>query len=364
LWKGAYAGFAILHDFAGSPTDGATPYAPLIQDSNGAFYGTTYMGGTSNAGTVFELDSTGKDTVLYNFTDGADGGYPYGGLARDSSGDLYGTTSAGGSYGVGTVFKVSGKNVETVLYSFSGGADGAVPYGGVILDSSGVLYGTTEGGGANGEGTVYKVDTTSNLETVLHSFAGADGAFPEHESLMLDQSGNLYGTASEGGANWMGTVFKLDPAGNETTLYSFAGGTADGCYPAGGVTIDGSGNLYGTTNTCGTSGTGVVWKIAPGGESLLYNFTNETDGGYPTAGVILDSSGNAYGVTSSGGTFGFGALFEVSPGGTETVLHSFNAGSDGADPIGGILFNNYGDIYGTAQGSGSNDGTLWGFGLH
>jgi uncharacterized repeat protein (TIGR03803 family) len=210
----------VLYSFTGR-TDGAPPQSGLIQDSAGNLYGTTSLGGTSNAGVVYKVDMTGKETVLYNFTGGADGGTPMGTFILDSAGNLYGTTYWGGigtcsSSGCGVVFRLDTTGTETVLYSFTGGADGAMPSTGVILDSAGNLYGTTYLGGhtsggicaPSGCGVVFKLDTTGK-ETILHTFTNTNGLYPK--GLIQDQAGNLYGTATEGGASNVGVVFKLKP---------------------------------------------------------------------------------------------------------------------------------------------------------
>jgi uncharacterized repeat protein (TIGR03803 family) len=200
--------------------------------------------------------------VLYSFTGGSDGGYPLAGVIRDSKGNLYGTTNGGGASYAGVVFKVDTSGNETVLYSFTGGSDGGYPLAGVIRDSKGNLYGTTNGGGASGAGVVFKVDTFGN-ETVLYSFTGgSDGGYPLWVVLVRDSAGNLYGTTNGGGASGAGVVFKVNAAGNETVLHSFTGG-ADGGNPYAGVILGPEGNLYGTTAFGGETNAGVVFEIKP-----------------------------------------------------------------------------------------------------
>ena len=206
------------------------------------------------------MTKTGKETVLYSFTNGLDGGYPFGGLVRDSSGNLYGTTYSGGASSVGTVFKVTKTGTETVLHSFAGGADGEYPYASLVRDSSGNLYGTTSEGGASNVGTAFKVTPTGH-ETVLYSFAGGtDGANP-FAGLVRDRKGNLYGTTEAGDSSGVGTVFKLTATGQETVLHTFTGGTTDGANPFGGLVRDAAGNLYGTTFVGGAFGHGAVYEI-------------------------------------------------------------------------------------------------------
>jgi len=304
--------FTVLHSFKGG-TDGADPVASVILDKAGNLYGTTESGGPFSSGTVFKVDKTGKESVLYSFSGGADGAIPLAGLVRDSAGNLYGTTEHGGDLtcgsgvGCGTVFKLDKTDKETVLYSFINGADGSEPVAGVILDKAGNLYGTTQYGGPFSSGTVFKVDTTGK-ETVLYTFTGGrggkDGYFPE--GLIGDAAGNLYGITQFGGNFSFGTVFKLDGTGKETVLYRFTGG-ADGVYPAAGVIADAAGNLYGTTQyggsvNCFGDGCGTVFKLdKTGKETVLYSFTGGTDGASPVAGLVRDSAGNLYGTATFGG---------------------------------------------------------------
>jgi len=316
----------VLYTFTGGPTggpDGGYPVNPLARDAAGTIYGVTSGGGTAGYGVVFKVDKVGHEKVLYNFTGGADGGQPYG-VIRDSAGNLYGTTGLGGDLsacngGCGVVFKVDCTGKETVLYTFTGGPDGGLPSANLVRDGAGNLYGTTVGGGdpscqpfvGGGCGVVFKVDRTGK-EAVLHAFTGsADGGSPL-SSLVLDKAGNLYGTTQAGGDNstscvflqyGCGVVFKLDQTGKETVLYTFTDGP-DGGLPQGGVVRDAAGNLYGTAAD-GGYGYGVVYKVSPAGkETVLYSFTGGADGAYPQAGLAARNTGTAYelhGVTTNGG---------------------------------------------------------------
>lgn len=349
-----------LHTFSDNGQDGYIPTGGLISDAAGNLYGTTEGGGTSacngsfgvGCGTVFELKHTAggnwEETVLYSFKNrGGDGYYPYTGLVLDGSGNLYGTTSDGGAYGYyGTVFqltpKADGSWAETVLHSFgANGSDGTLPYGGMVLDADGNLYGTTFYGGVYGRGTVFELAPIVGggwTEKVLHAFNsnGTDGSGPEG-GLILDASGNLYGTTFDGGAHDYGTVFELTPAAGggwtEKVLHSFTTG-AGGNYPQTGLTLDAAGNLYGTTNSGGAgaciagTGCGTVFELRPGAdgrwvEKVLYSFRdNGKDGNFPKAGVIFDTAGNLYGTTYLGGgsracdtlgLVGCGTVFEITP---------------------------------------------------
>ena len=303
----------MLYAFTGG-ADGANPAAyaaaGVIRDSAGNLYGTTRDGGTGY-GVVFKLDTAGQETVLHSFTGGIDGAYPVGGVIRDSAGNLYGTAAAGGTAGAGVVFKVNKAGKQTVLYAFRGGDDGGNPDAGVIRDSAGNLYGTTQTYGAENVGVVYKLDTAGN-ETVLHSFTGgADGGHPYPGGLIRDSAGNLYGTASNGGTANVGVVYKLNKAGKEKVLYSFT--CSGGCYPDAGVIRDSAGNLYGTT-TLGGGGSGVVFKLdTTGQETVLYSFTGGADGSIPYGGLISDPAGNLYGTTYYGGAANAGAVYKLTP---------------------------------------------------
>jgi uncharacterized repeat protein (TIGR03803 family) len=354
-------GFRIKHTFTGG--DGGLPTAALIQDSAGNLYGTTVSGGDSGLGVVFRLNTGNTETVLHAFA-GPDGATPHGGLVLDGFGNLYGTTSSGGASGLGTVFKVDTSGTEIVLHSFAGNPDGANPYAGLVMDDSGNLYGTTENGGASGFGTVFKVDITGK-ETVLHSFAGgsSDGADPK-AGVILDPTGNLYGTTFKGGSRGKGTVFKLDTTGAETVLYNFTGG-ADGGNPFGGLTRDQNGTLYGTAEIGGSKSgrsssyigylgccRGVVFSLSGTSENVLYSFTGGHDGGTPAADLLLHN-GALYGTTLSGGPGHRGTAFSVTVAtGEETVLHGFTGGKDGGGPHAGLLINATGALYGTAEKGG------------
>jgi uncharacterized repeat protein (TIGR03803 family) len=327
------------------------------------------------------LSQAQTETVLNTFTGGADGGNPAAGVIRDTAGNLYGTTYSGGASGVGVVFKLDTSSKETVLYTFTGGADGANPGAGVIRDSAGNLYGTTQFGGVPGGtgacgfpgcGVVFKV-ASAGKETALYSFTGgADGSLP-YSGLLRDKAGNLYGTTYAGGLassaceyGTCGVVFKLTPpsvaggAWTETVLYSFTGG-ADGGDPMAGLISDSVGNLYGTTQFGGVGypGFGVVFKLTPpavaGGswtETAIYSFKGAPDGANPVAGVLRDKAGSLFGTTLHGG-LGWGVVFKVDARGNEAVLYSFTGGIDGSLPGAALLRGKAGNFYGTTYGGGN-----------
>jgi uncharacterized repeat protein (TIGR03803 family) len=366
--------FTVLHNFAGPP-DGGLPYAALV-DANGVLYGTTLVGGAGactmnyepvGCGIVFKVIGK-KETVLYSFKGEPDGLFPTGGLVRDKSGKLYGTTPEGGAYGYGTVFKIAGTK-ETVLYSFKGVPDGAYPSGTLVQDAAGNFYGVTGNGGANGGGgTVFKVDAKGN-ETVLYSFCSknqsgicVDGQFPvDNGGLIMDASGNLYGTTTSGGIpptgyGDAGTVFKLDMSGNETVLYSFCSevNCADGANPEGGLVMDAEGNLYGTTEFGGSAsdGPGVAFKLYTSGQqTVLHTFCSEeecADGGGPVAGLIMDAKGSLYGTSDS-------TVFELDASGSFSVLHTFTGIPGPVEPVGGLVMDAKGNLYGTTSQGGTGN---------
>jgi uncharacterized repeat protein (TIGR03803 family) len=383
--------FTVLHAFSGG-ADGAFPGGGrLILDAKGNLYGTTLEGGggacSGGCGTIFRLDPTGKETVLYSFTGtGGDGKYPNGPLIRDAAGNFYGTTFGGGTsgtacsgYGCGTVFKLDSARQETVLYSFSGGVDGATPEAGLARDAAGNLYGTTHLGGAFNWGTVFVVNPSGN-ETVLHSFDGLTGDGGDaFAGLILDSSaGILYGTTQGGGnvnSNCLpgleigcGTIFQITTTGTETVLYAFTG-YKDGNTPFGGVIRDQAGNLYGTTQPRpNPTGWGTIFKLDPAGKlTVLHTFSGGAGGADPLD-TLIDSAGSLYGTTSAGGTGsctyypdgGCGTVFRLSPPGKFTVLYSFTGGADGANVQAGLVGDAKGNLYGTASWSGTyNEGTVF-----
>ena len=352
----------VLYNFAGS-SDGGDPYASLIRDAAGNLYSTFgYGGGTSFSGGVFKVAADGTETVLYSFTGGADGAFPISALVRDRAGNLYGTTTQGGSAGAGVVFKLDASGTETVLHNFTGGKDGVDPVGGLLRDKAGNLYGTTSLGGSSNDGVVFKI-SPDGKETILHTFTGStkDGKYPTYTSLLMDVQGTLYGVTEEGGSSGGGILYKLSKSGKLTILHSFTGGTTDGCNVLGAPFLDAAGNFYGTTSSCGTNKLGTVWEVSKSGkEKVLHSFAGGTsDGEYPLAGVIVDAEGNVYGTTETGGASNVGTVYRVSKGGKFTLLHSFN-GTDGKYAYCGLVQNAKGTLFGTAQNGGSiGYGTVW-----
>lgn len=343
----------ILHNFAGGTLDGANPTGSLVQDNNGNLYGMTNAGGSNNLGIVFSITTAGAETVVHNFTGGfTDGSYPQGGMIAASDGNIYGTTSFGGANGAGTVFRISPSNVETVLHSFAGGlSDGSYPVG-LIQASNGTLYGMTLTGGASGKGTVFSI-TTSGTEAVLHNFGGTgDGAAPGG-NLIQASDGSLYGLTGAGGTNNSGTAFSITTGGLEKVLYSF-GAAGDGATPSGSLVQASDGNLYGITSAGGGNNLGTLFRITTGGtETVLHTFGGTGDGSQPDGGLIQAKDGNLYGVTLHGGSKGAGTVLKATTSGTETVLHNFDSTRDAAGPYGPVVQASDGNFYGTTYGGGS-----------
>jgi len=381
----AAGAYNILHLF----TWAKYPTGNLIFDAPGNLYGTTSNGGSrkcpGGCGVVWKLGRNPKGTrtvsILHAFT-GADGANPFAGLALDNAGNLYGTTARGGTYSGGAVFKLApnadGTWTESVLYTFTGGGDGGYPLAGLALDAAGNLYGTTYTSGAYHSGVVFKLAPNPDgtwAESVLHSFTGgADGSDPV-AGLIFDAAGNLYGTAQNGGGSGCsgagcGVVFKLAPnpdgTWTESVLYTFTGG-ADGALTDAGLVFDNAGNLYGTTDAggsgCSGLGCGVVFKLAPNPdgtwtESVLHSFTGAD--GASGVGLILNATGNLYGTTVWGGAYNYGVVFKLTPssgGWSETVLHSLLG--YGRNPQAPVIFDSAGNLYGTTSSGNGNSGLVF-----
>ncbi|HUA17086.1 MAG TPA: choice-of-anchor tandem repeat GloVer-containing protein [Verrucomicrobiae bacterium] len=392
----------VLYNFSATSDDGGVPLDNLVADGSGNLYGTTKFGGPNevtyagnqvSAGTAFELVKSGStytEKIIYNFgASTSDGALPIANMVFDSKGNLYGTTFAGGAYGLGTVFELSlsgGNWTEKIIYSFGVSlADGKIPEAGVIFDSKGNLYGTTSVGGTSdttyggGYGTVFELSPSGSTwtETVLWNFSylsQTDGYFPE-SNLVFDSSGNLYGTTADGGTGQDleggGTIFELVPQGGggwtEKVLYNFGGGGPQGYLITGGVVLDSAGNIYGVAHSGGNGYglDGTLFELSPAGGSawtfqVLHSFgAYETDGINPNASLIFDSAGDLYGTTYAGGAYGYGTVFEMTPqtggGWIESVVHSFDlVSTDGANPSASLILDGSGNLYGTAAYGGSH----------
>jgi uncharacterized repeat protein (TIGR03803 family) len=351
--NGAYAS---LHSFNG--LDGAGLFAGLVQGRDGNFYGTTFNGGTNGGGTVFQIRTNGTLTSLYSFTGGNDGAAPEAGLVQGNDGNFYGTTAEGGTNGAGTVFTISTNGALISLYSFTGGNDGTYPLAGLVQGSDGYFYGTTSAGGTNGVGTVFTISTNGAFASLYSFTNGNDGRSPN--GLVQGRDGNFYGTTYYGGTNNVGTVFQISTNGALTSLSTFTGGN-DGAYPVGVLVQGRDGYFYGTTYHGGTpvgnSGSGTVFQISTNGALIgLYSFTGSHDGADPN-GLVRGSDGYLYGTTRAGGVNNNGTVFQISTNGTYASLYSFT-GTDGSQPFAGLVQGRDGNFYGTTQlgGTGGQNG--------
>jgi uncharacterized repeat protein (TIGR03803 family) len=379
--------FTQLFSFDGA--DGQNTSAGLVQARDGNFYGTMSFGGAGvdctgvdGCGTVFKISPEGRLTTLYRFcaqTNCADGSWPYAGLVQATDGNFYGTTQGGGASsvdcttnGCGTVFRITPSGALTMLYSFcaqTNCADGSWPYAWLVQATDGSFYGTTSGGGSNGNGgTIFKITPSGKL-TTLYSFcalsgcADGDGLFAA--GLVRATDGNFYGVTMTGGANGAGTVFRITPSGALTTLYSFCSqrGCRDGGYPSALLQVT-DGNFYGVTSSGGAHGWGTLFKTTPGGTlTTLYTFCSQTDctDGGGASGLVQGTDGMVYGPTAIGGANGAGTVFRITPSGALTTLYSFCSQTGCADaPESGLLQATNGNFYGTTWGGGAdNAGTVF-----
>ncbi len=366
--------FTTLASFNG--TNGRNPAAALVQGTDGNFYGTTVMGGTSAActagcGTVFRLTRNGTVTTVYSF-DLTHGAYPYGALLLGTDGNLYGTTFDGGINSDGTVFKLTLDGKLKTLHSFSYYVDGANPLAGLVQATDGNFYGATFQGGANGDGTIFRITAEGEL-TTLHGFDCNDGANPAG-ALVQGTDGSLYGTTNYCGPSFYGTVFRLGADGALTTLLSFTD-ESNGGDPFAGPIQAPNGEFYGTAPVGGTNASGTVYRVTSTGVSAtVYNFctqSNCADGYYPYAGLTEATDGNLYGTTAYGGAnfssmcanSTCGTIFKIAPSGALTTLYSFCAQTnctDGAVPFSGVVQGTDGRFYGAVGGGGVNGyGTVY-----
>jgi uncharacterized repeat protein (TIGR03803 family) len=378
----------VLHDFSGP--DGGTPTIGLTMDAAGNFYGTTSEGGTYRQGIVFKLTHHNLGwvlTPLYEFRGGADGGQPQSRVVFGPDGRLYGTTTAGGEGGSGTVYSLTPPPhacgslscpwQETVIHSFMN-VDGINPeYGDLVFDSAGNIYGTTKAGGSYfqggfdiGYGTVYELSPSNGgwTQTVLYSFSdGDDGASP-YSGVVFDQAGNLYGTTSAGGANNSGTIYELSPSASgwtETTIRSLAG-AQDGSNPTAGLTPDEAGGFYGAATYGGSGGYGTVFHLTPAGSgwnfAVIFGFSLNGTGESPYYNLLL-AGGNLYAALAGAVDHDFGSVIELSPstgGWTETILHNFILGQDGGEPVGPLVIDASGNLYGESNLGGTyGPGLIW-----
>jgi uncharacterized repeat protein (TIGR03803 family) len=360
--------FQTLRSF--DSTNGAFPWAPLVQGNDGNFYGTTQNGGNpvcvfnlgyyTGCGTVFQVTPSGRLTTIFSF-DGTNGSQPFAGLVQAANGDFYGVTSSGGTgnfeglcpNNCGTIFTVTPSGTLTTLYNFSF-TDGAQPTGALIQAADGNYYGTTGGGGPSNAGTFFKI-TPSGTLTTLYAFADlTDGASP-YGSLIQALDGNFYGTAWQGGPNGFGTVFTITPNGIFTMLHAFD--STDGALPYAGLVQGSYGDFYGVTEEGGAYSYGTVFKITPGGKlTTLHSFSGGADGDTPISTLIQATDGNFYGTASYDGLYpNFGTVFKITRTGELTTLQNFDS-TDGSYPYGALVQATNGEFYGATFGGGSAEG--------
>ena len=364
----AFASFNItdIANFNGSnPASGKNPESGVTIDSSGNLFGTTQSGGADNFGAVYEV-ATGTNTITdiasFNSTNGQT---PNATLTLDNSGNIFGTTTAGGVNGYGTVYEIAaGTSTITDLgvfsYDFSKGyANGINPYGGVTIDGNGNLFGTTISGGSGNRGVVYEIVSGSNTITDIASFNTTNGSQP-YAGVTLDSSGNIFGTTRGGGANSFGTVYEI-VAGSHTIndLVAFSG--TNGNSPYGGITLDSDGNLYGTTQQGGANGSGTVFEVAHGTSNLttLVSFNN-TNGKFPNSGVTLDGNGDIFGTAAGGGANISGTVYQITKGSNAITSFASFTGLNGSGPNGGVAFDSSGNLFGTTfEGGANNSGTVY-----
>jgi len=356
----------------------------LDVDSAGNIFGTTVIGGSHGSGTVFQLSSTPTgwtQSVLYNFTGGADGGEPYKGVTVDRQGNLYGTAVTGGSGacegGCGVVYRLTnsgGTWKQRVIHSFTGGDDGSGPGARVTVDRSGNIYGMTPTGGLYGLGTIYKIHRNAGTWDfqVIHTFTGGADGSSGSAGRMLFLNGRLYGAATTGGNYGAGVVFELTPTPvgewSFRTLYAFHG-QPDGSFPYGALLRAASGKFYGTTYYGGQNGIGSVYELTPRAtgewsEKVIYSFQSGSDGNSPISNLVSDANGNLFGTTSEGG-LGSGVIFKLTPNGsqwTESIVHAFSGSPDGGFSYNGMVVDTFGNFYGaTVHGGEDDDGCVYKF---
>lgn len=354
-------GFSLVASFGGGQGSAKVPYAPVIQDASGNFFGTTEAGGGGQAGTVFSLAPDGTLSRFYRFS-GGDGAVPRAPLVTDAAGNFYGTTEQGGYYGYGTVFRLTADGTLTVLHDFGAGDDGTAPEAALVLGADGSFYGTTSRGGYYDSGTVFRLAADGSGYTILYDFGNSyDDAATPNAALYAGTDGRLYGTTTYGGYYNNGTVFQITTDGTLTILHDFR--DTDGTYPDAPLVQANDGNFYGVTSGGGSVDAGTVFRITTGGTlTTLYDFPNRVDGLQPEAALIQATDGFLYGTTYYGGTAGGGSVFAIATdGGGFTTIHSFAGGSgDGANPIAAVLQARDGTLYGTtAYGGASRVGTVY-----
>jgi uncharacterized repeat protein (TIGR03803 family) len=346
-------GVDVIHTFTGGQ-DGASSSAALVHATDGNFYGTSRSGGAFNAGTVFKITPSGAVTILHVFTGGDDGASPLAALIQASDGNLYGTTYLGGIAGKGTVFTMTPAGAFTPLHAFTGGAGtGAHPRAPLMQATDGNFYGTTELGGVFDRGTLFQM-TPEGIVTLIYTFTGGlDGAYP-WAPVIQAADGSFYGTAYSGDFSTFGRIFRMSPTGSVTVVHTFAGGSTDGANPVSALVQANDGNFYGTTLLGGASNAGTAFRLTAGGTvTVLNTFGGGYDGANPGAALVQAADGNFYGTTRAGAS-SYGTVFKMSPAGMFTLVHRFTGGADGALSSAGLIQATGGKLYGTTTSGGSS----------
>ncbi len=344
--------YKVLHAFVNA-TEGSTPVAGFVKYTDGLLYALTSEGGYLGGGTAFKMDTTGSVTVVANFNGAAAGNAPFETMIKGSDSAYYGTTSGGGAYGFGSIFKICG-GVTTTLHSFNKNTEGGTPKGSLLLAKDGLLYGTTTEGGSNGYGTIFKITLAGNYSVLRQLNPATDGGAPQ-AALTQGTDSLLYGTTSNGGASNGGTIFKISTAGTFTVLRHLKYDT-DGSNPEGNLVQGTDGNFYGLTSV-----NAHFFKVSSNGTfTLLHTFISSSEGNTPLGGLILHTDGNFYATNSSAGLYGYGTIVKITPAGTVTVIKQLNPIPDGRTPKGNLLATTDGNMYGLTSAGGTNNlGTIF-----
>ena len=338
---GTTPSFSILAKLSSSPVIGAV--------LNATIYGTTTGGGASSHGSLFSITTSGSYTLLHSFSGGADGNYPNGGLVTNEASTVFGTTRSGAdSYG--TLWSYAGGTLTT-LHSFASNTDLAIPLQGPELNAHSVLFGSAATGAPNNNGGIYRLKPNGDYKILYNFLSGKDGHCP-YSGIAVNKVATIYGTTvgMGYGGNPTGSVWKLSKGGTLTTIYVFKDG-ADGEWPDQAPVMDKAGNVYGTTHVQnGGTFAGAIWRGSSTGTfSVLHDLTASTDGSAPNGPLVLNTDGNLYGGTTSGGPGGYGTVFQITPSGSFSVMHGFANGTDGATPTGNLAHDSSGAIYGGTQ---------------
>lgn len=344
--------YSVIHTLT-LATEGANCYSSLTEGSDGNLYGTTYGGGQYSYGTVFKVTKGGTLTVIKQLN-AADGTHPQSDIIEAKDGNFYGTCYNGGQFSTGVIFKITKAGVYSVVKNFSPSADGGYPYGGLMLDTDGSLYGITSYSGSKGGGTVYKF-TTAGAYSVIHPIDYNTEGNTSYSALVKGNDGSLYAMTSAGGTYNFGTIFKTTTGGSFTVVANFNGAVL-GNAPYSSFIKGKDSAYYCTTSAGGAYGYGSIVKICGGKATALFSFNKSANGAYPKGDLLLASDGNFYGMTSSGGTNGVGTIFKITSGGNLSVLRHFNGTADGANPYGSLIQGKDGFLYGMSSSGGSNNG--------